>query len=178
MMKEHKEPKAPDPETTGESMPEVPVNILGEKFSVADKYVGGMTINADEAAALNQTRRENIRNNAAKFIRQMRDGELTEETCRDEVLRVIRTYQFGGAHLRREKLSAVEREARDIATRSVRAQLREQPHLLAGLDKDTRQAKIKGWIAAHTTNPEVVALAEREVARKATTLPKPTLSID
>ena len=47
------------------------ITIQGEMLSVQDKYAEGDTINALEAAALNQTRAENMRNNQASNIKKI-----------------------------------------------------------------------------------------------------------
>src|ERR1700719_659511 len=61
---------APVPETGG-----VQITISGSRFTVAPKYAAGHILTAGEAAALEQTRREAIRNNLASKVK---DGKVDQ----------------------------------------------------------------------------------------------------
>lgn len=81
-------------------MPEL--TIAGHVFEVPHRYQEGHTLNANEAAALNQTFHENIRNNvAAKIKKATPEGgthEWTDEAIAHwtaEVARHANEYQFG-----------------------------------------------------------------------------------
>ena len=57
------------------------ITIGGVEFPVSDVYEAGHEINAAEAATLNQTRRENLRNNFRKNVAKAKEnGGLTEDT--------------------------------------------------------------------------------------------------
>ena len=54
------------------------VTIQGVQVELEDRYSAGAVLTGNEAAALNQLRRENIRNNTAKQVRSMLDSSLPE----------------------------------------------------------------------------------------------------
>jgi len=122
-------------------MPEI--TIAGQLFEIADRYSEGHPLTAGEAAALNQTFRENIRNNFASAVREAREvkdaegkvvegetRELTDADIEDLQARVAEyaaAYQFGvrtsgGV---RTPADPVEREALKLAGAAIRAKLKE-----------------------------------------------------
>jgi hypothetical protein len=61
------------------------ITIAGHPFTIADRYEEGHELTAGEASALNQTLRENVRNNLAK-----KEG-LTQDAVNDYAAK----YEFG-----------------------------------------------------------------------------------
>ena len=102
-----------------------PVLIQGEMFTIAAPYSPGHVLNANEAAALNQLRAENIRNNfAAKMKKALEDnsGALGQEalSAYDAV------YQFGIRQSGKVPQDPVEKEAWKLAEAAVIAALKQR----------------------------------------------------
>lgn len=123
-------------------MPEI--TIAGQAFEIADRYSEGHPLTAGEASALNQTFRENIRNNFASKVREAREvldaegkpveGESRELTDADiealqaQVAEYATQYQFGvrtsgGV---RTPTDPVEREAIKLASAAIRDALKKK----------------------------------------------------
>ncbi len=73
-----------------------PTTIAGKTFTVADKYTEGAVLTANEASALNQLRRENIRNNLASTIKdQVESGAFDQSAAQTSVDQYATSYEFG-----------------------------------------------------------------------------------
>lgn len=125
------------------------ITIQKHAFTVTAPYAEGHTITEAEAAALNQTRHENIRNNMARKIKDMLgDAEtLTEEQMAEMVETVAEydaSYEFtlasvGGA---RKTKDPIDVEAGKIARAHVNAKIKEAGHTLTDF-KSTDEGKAK-----------------------------------
>src|SRR5215207_2984116 len=99
-----------------ENSPTTSVTIAGNQFIIPAPFTEGYALNTNEAQALNQLLRENVRNNLAP-----REG-LTQEAV-DEY---VATYEFGtrrGGGAGRESLTPVQKRARAIAKDKITAAL-------------------------------------------------------
>jgi hypothetical protein len=85
------------------------ITIAGQSFVVNLRYTAGHILTEGEAAALNQTFCENVRNNMAKKVK---DG-----SGQDEVSTYANEYEFtvAGVASERKVFDPIEREARKIA---------------------------------------------------------------
>jgi hypothetical protein len=111
------------------------VKIQGYDFDIAPRYAEGHALTANEAAALNQVRAENIRNNAAGKIKAAKDKnadfdldaiyEGSETSLRQDIEAYATTYEFGARVARAsEPADPVEREAKRIATETLNTALK------------------------------------------------------
>lgn len=104
--------------------------IAGVSFGVADKYAAGHVITEGEASALNQTRRENIRNNFAKKVAEAKgDADELDPTKQEELQALIDAYaseyEFGVRTAGAPRVTdPVEREALAIVRNIIRANLK------------------------------------------------------
>lgn len=100
----------------------VELTIAGQRFSIENRYAAGHVLNENEAAALNQVFRENIRNNLAG-----RNGELTQEL----VDKYAAEYQFGvrTTTSRRRTADPVEKTALSMAKAKIVEAIRANPRL-------------------------------------------------
>lgn len=102
------------------------VTISGKQFTIAAPYAEGHVLTANEAAALNQTFRENIRNQLAKRVAEGTAGQA-------DVDAVAESYRFdtrghGGGGARRDPVMA---EALRQATEMVKDLIKQKGHNLS-----------------------------------------------
>lgn len=71
------------------------ITIGGHQFEVAAPYSEGHELNANEAAALNQTWRENIRNNMAARLKEHLDKGGSAEDFQEVITQYANDYEFG-----------------------------------------------------------------------------------
>lgn len=107
---------------------EIAIKKLGG-FKVQDTYAPGHTLNGEEAAALNQTKRENLRNNFAKTVETAletakKDGRT--ELSADELKALIASfdeyatgYTFASKREPKAPTDPIAKEAHKIATAMV-----------------------------------------------------------
>ena len=131
------------------------LTIAGETFPVTTPYVEGHQINAAEAKALNQTRKEAVANNLRSQINNLKkedgavdgEGNLTGEArkrAEDLVARYDAEYQISlantGGGTRKDP---VEKEAYALAKNAIHAKLKEQGKSPKDVDQDALAAKIE-----------------------------------
>jgi hypothetical protein len=106
---------------------EIAIHKLGG-FFVTDTYAEGYTVNAEEAAALNQTKRENLRNNFAKTVATAQEKAKAEgrELSDEEKSALVASfseyaasYTFAAKREPKAPIDPVQREAHKIATSMV-----------------------------------------------------------
>jgi len=98
--------------------------INGVQFELSEPYAEGHVCSAIEARVLNQTRSENIGNNTRAKIKEMQEGDATEQDILDYVAGVDADYVFTAAGVSASrKLDPVEREARKLAREFLKDQL-------------------------------------------------------
>jgi len=116
-----------DTATTAQTEGTSTVTIQGFNFSVADRYAEGHTLDAIEASVLNQTLRENIRNNfastvkAAKEAAEATSAEVDVADLQSQLDDYVSDYSFQRKTTRSPRASAdpVLREATKIAKAKV-----------------------------------------------------------
>lgn len=163
------------------------VTVGGLPFTLEDRYAEGHTLNANEAAALNQTRAENIGNNFRSDIIEAREkawlaaNGLTEvpegtkvpndQALDAETLAALAaaftekasSYEFGvrsgggGGRV----TDPVQKEAKRIATETVTAAIKSQYGKLDAVDKE----RFAALVAAYAAKDETQALARENVER-------------
>lgn len=145
------------------------VTIQGETFEIATPYVAGpIELSEAEAATLNQTRIENIRNNLAGKIKSLKEKNLSLDSAAegDEQGRTYRaifteyadSYEFGvRAASTREPVDPVQREARRIAKEMLAGALKAKGVKVKDLDPD----KYEAMVATVAARDEVQKEAKR-----------------
>jgi hypothetical protein len=151
-------------------MPKLTIQDL--EFEVEDKYEEGHTITANEAAALNQTRRENLRNNFAATIKSLaaKAKEAGQDTNSDDFKRDLDSrfaqyaedYEFNVRSARQTTSSdPVEDMAFKMAKEAVREALRNAGHKL----KDVGNEKVEE-LAEQYLNSAAGAPIKEQAARR------------
>lgn len=140
--------------------------IQGHQFTVADKYAAGHTLTEIEASVLNQTRRENLRNNFAKQVKEAENdaGELTKKQHADLQTKLdeyASEYEFNLAGGRAG--DPIEREARVLARAAITAQLKKAGKSVKDVDKDALTAKVN---EIASTNEQILAMAKKNVEQR------------
>lgn len=163
------------------------ITIQGFKFEVDEPYKDGDTINANEAAALNQTYAENVRNNFAGTIKAMKaevaktNGLMTKEgdkevpdidavanedidqdALNEAFDKYVESYEFGARRVggARVSLSPVEAQAHRIAWEKIKPLLVAKGYKIASVDKDTKAGLIAQALEKF---PEIMEAAEQIV---------------
>lgn len=141
------------------------ITISGHPFEVADRYAEGHTLTANEALALNQMRRENIRNNTAKKVKEFVDGGGNAADFQAQLDEITAAYEFGartvgGASTASRDPVAVE--ARAIARSAVNAAIK-----AAGKKrKDFSDEQYNAAVEKAAAREDILAQAQERVAQK------------
>lgn len=135
------------------------IEIAGLSFEVEDRYSEGHELNDNEARALNQTLRENLRNNFRKTAKEEQEKGTPEAKIREMFEKYAEEYEFSGKRQARAPRDPVQAEARKIARKVVKAALKKQ-----NIDEKTLEdGKLDELIDAYAAKPDVQALAKETV---------------
>lgn len=132
----------------------ISVTIAGKAYDVLERYEEGHELTAGEASALNQTLRENIRNNLAT---KAKEGALSQ----DDVDKYAHEYEFGvrtggGGRTTDPVMVEFMRLAKDQIRKALKAQGKS-----ADAEQITNAAKA---LASHPKGEPIMALARQRVA--------------
>lgn len=144
----------PDKET---SNPTSEITIAGIKVQCPAPYTEGHVLLANEAAALNQTYREGVRNNLTKAFK---DGPEDPQAALDAY---CETYTFGTRSGGGRTMDPVEREMRTIAGNKVKEALRAKGIVLKDVAKEEIGRLVQEVIDKY---PQVRKTAEAIVAAR------------
>lgn len=154
-------------------MPEAkPKTINGVQFTISQPYEEGHTLTAIEARVLNQTRSENIGNNARAKLKEMQEAGESEDAQREYVASIDDEYEFTAATARSSaKLDPYEREARKIARDLLKGHLAETGRKLTvppeGVSEEEWNEKVEAETDRIAASEAVVKAAKSNVdARK------------
>lgn len=150
------------------------ITIQDLVFDVPQPYKEGDVLNANEAAALNQTYAENLRNNFAPAIKKAREEVakarnielkdvknemLDQNALRAAFIEYEKEYEFGARRGGR-MLDPVEREAISIATDIVKNALKAKNIKLNSVSDERMEKLVTDLIAS---KPDIMAEATRRV---------------
>lgn len=109
------------------------ITCAGLTLQAPAPYAEGHTLTSNEAAVLNQTLAENLRNNFATKVKKAKDAleegqELDVDALNMEFAEYVESYEFGVRRSggTRAPADPVEREALNIAKAQVRAALKKK----------------------------------------------------
>lgn len=149
----------------------MPKTINGLEFDISQPYSEGHTCTAAEARALNQTRSENIGNNARAKIKEMLDkGSPTDEIAA-YVADIDSKYVFtlAGVSASR-KLDPVEREANKLARELLKAHLAETGRKITvapeGMTEEEWDDKVAAEVERIASDEQVLKAAKKNVEAK------------
>lgn len=139
------------------------ITIAGKVFNAPLRYEEGHELTAGEAAALNQTYHENLRNNFAKKVKDaLAGGAFNQHTLQSEFDRYAESYAFGvrvaGGGTPRDP---VMKEALAIAKTRLLAALKKKGINPNTVDAAVKTAKAKELIEKR---PEIMELARQRVS--------------
>ena len=145
------------------------VKIQGVEFTASSPYEDGHTLNAAEAAVLNQTRAENLRNNFATQVKAAK--ETHGETLPDNVMADLQaaftaydeSYEFHGRRVSRATVDPVRKEALKIARAVVMEALRSKKYDIKTLPEGKMDELIESVL---TKQPQITEEAKRRVEAK------------
>lgn len=145
--------------------------INGMEFEISQPYSEGHQCTAAEAKALNQTRSENIGNNARAKIKEMLDKGAPDQEIIDYVAALDAKYEFtlAGVSASR-KLDPVEKEANKIARELLKEHLATTGRKLTvtpdGMTDDEWEDKVAAEIERIASDEQVVKAAKKNVDAK------------
>lgn len=150
----------------------MPKTINGMEFEISQPYNEGHTISAIEARVLNQTRAENIGNNARAKIKEMQEAGNTEDEIRDYVAQLDSSYVFTAAGVSAaRRLDPVEREANKLARELLKTHLAATGRKLTvapeGMTDEEWDDKVSSEVERLAAKEEILAVAKKNVAAKA-----------
>lgn len=142
------------------------VTIQGHTFNVPEPYAEGHPLTENEAAALNQTFAENVRNNFAQKVKDANEaqGEENVDTSalQSELDSYIEGYEFGvrrsGGGGSRTPVDPVEREALRMAEDAVKNAIRAKGGKVSEFDNIKEVAR-----TLLEKKPEIREAAQRRV---------------
>jgi hypothetical protein len=152
--------------------------IAGKTFNVYQPYAEGHVLTANEAASLNQTFAENIRNNfAAKVKEQDEAGSFDQDTAQSQLNDYMTEYEFGQRRGGGGRVSdPVEARALEIAKDKVREALKGEGYKLSDVatSEITRLAKevLDNYPAIRETARQIVEAANSLVVNVGSVAPK------
>lgn len=150
-------------------MPEAKTKTInGVAFEISQPYEEGHTLTAIEARVLNQTRSENIGNNARAKLKEMQENGASEAEMQQLVAELDAEYEFTAAQARAgAKLDPYEREARKKARELLKAHLAETGRKLTvppeGVSQEEWDEKIEAETDRIAAMPEIVKAAKQDV---------------
>jgi hypothetical protein len=136
--------------------------IAGEKFDILQPYRAGLTLTEGEASQLNQVLAENVRNNRAKRITELKEsGAFDHASVQAEIHDYVHTYEFGVRTGGGGRVSdPVEAIALELAKSKVKEAIVKAGGKLASFKAAEITAKAKEAIAA---NPKFMEVARMQV---------------
>lgn len=152
------------------------ITVQGITVEVAAPYAEGHTVTEAEAAALNQVRAENIRNNTARLVKAaMKEAEVDKaDDLSDEILGELiskiaeydESYEFTMASVGggRAPADPVSKEAEKLARELIGAQLKANGKLVKDLDPEAYKAAIATVAAKDEVREQAKARIEERNA--------------
>lgn len=145
------------------------LTVAGHEFTIQAPYVAGPhELTEGEAAALNQTRAENISNQLRKALALIaEDGNRSDEQKLADMTKLVAErdaeYTFGVRAAGAPRVvDPVQKEARAIAREAITAKLKEQGRKVKDIDAEALEAKI----AEIAATDKVQRLAQKRVKER------------
>jgi hypothetical protein len=142
-----------------------PLTIENQEFTVPVLFAAGHVLTEGEAASLNQTLRENVRNNLAARLKPGKDNAAPKGLSQADVDAYVTEYEFGarrGGGGGEAGFSPVERKARSIAREKVKEALAKRGQTL-NLKTDEGKATMEKLVSQVAAKPEIVKEAEKQL---------------
>lgn len=148
----------------------IPLQIQGLEFAVPIVFEEGHVLTGPQAAVLNQTLRENLRNNFASTVKAAVEkatnaGEQPDaDALQEELDNYLADYEFGINRGGGRTLDPVEREAREQAIRAIKKALKGKGIAIKEVSKERMEQLIEKALTEH---PQIYEKAKQVVAAKA-----------
>lgn len=145
------------------------ITIQGLSLNAIAPFKEGHVVTANEAAVLNQTLAENLRNNFASTVSDLVEaagGDHSKVDVNDlqkAFDQYIKNYEFGVRKGGGFTGDPVAKEARSIAKETAKALLKKKGHKLADVPAEQMDALIEKILAS---KPEIVQIAQKRVAER------------
>ena len=145
--------------------------VQGVQVDVSTPYQPGHALTEAEAKALNQLRLENIRNNVAPKVKELKDGREATELSQEELNKVTQivqerdaNYEFtmGGGGGGGRTADPLEKELRSLAREIVSGKIREKGYKI----KDVPKEKVESLMEQVMGNEDVQKMAQKRLKEK------------
>lgn len=124
------------------------VTIAGEVFKINPRYSEGHALTENEAAALNQTYFENIRNNMAKAVAEAKEANAFDtDVMQDKITAYANEYEFGARRGPGAPRDPVGAEAFRLAKKDVSAAVAQKYGAKHGFSADVIGEKARELLA-------------------------------
>lgn len=142
--------------------------IDGDSYEISQPYAEGHVLTAIEARVLNQTRAENVGNNARAKLKEMKEGGASLEAMQAFIGELDSNYVFTASGARAAaKLDPYEKEAQKKARELLRAHLAETGRKLTvapdGFTDEEWEEKIEAEVERIAALPEIIKAAKQDV---------------
>lgn len=141
------------------------ITIQGQEFTIEVPYQDGHTLNAREAAQLNQVYLENVGNNFRNTVKEMLEGGSTTDQIQAALDKYADEYEFGSRRSSggtRKAADPVAKEMRALAKKALTEFFKKKEINFADLSSEEKEQAIKTYFEKH--GDKVRAIAERRVA--------------
>jgi len=142
--------------------------INGDAFEISQPYAEGHVLTAIEARVLNQTRSENVGNNARTKLNELKEGGADLAALQAFVTELDNNYEFTAAGARAAaKLDPVEKEAQKKARELLKDHLATTGRKLTvapeGMSDEDWADKIAAEVDRIAALPEILKAAKQDV---------------
>lgn len=143
------------------------IKIAGHDFNIEDRYAEGHTLTANEAAALNQTRRENVRNNFASKVKKVVEegGDVT--SLQSDFDTFANGYEFGARVVGGASTASrdpVMTEARALARKAIDAALKAEGRSRKDIAEEKYKAAVEQLAQREDIMEQARTIAEQKKA--------------
>lgn len=132
--------------------------------TVHTPYGEGHKLTENEASSMNQTRKENIRNNLREQIKTMKKENKSEKDMGSMVLKYSETYEFGAGGGGGRTADPVKREALNICAEKIKEAIRKSGQSLKDVTTKQLNAKAEEVLSR---NPQIMDQAASIVKARA-----------
>lgn len=153
--------QAPESESTNAATSEQAIVIKGTTLTFPKRYSEGHPLSAAEAATLNQTLGENLRNNFSKTLEKLQSEGKSGEEIQAAFQEYAAAYTFSGSRRVAVPVDPVAKEAHKIAKGKVLEALRGQSIDVKTVAPEKLEDFIQQVLAKY---PEITKIAAERVA--------------
>ena len=148
----------------GNSKESTAITVQGKTVSVPQPFAPGYQLRENDAAVLNQTYSENIRNNLSATVKAAVEAKKSDKEIQALVDEYVKSYDFGVRTGGGRSADPVQTEAMNIARQKVREALKKQGVKVSDVPAADINKAAKDAIAKY---PKIMEMAKQMAELKA-----------